>query len=828
MKSLSVSSALSLALIAIAISTVSVYSGASAVSPKISSRNEAAIQSLIDKMTLHEKVEMVSGNDPETHPVPRLHIPAITMNDGPLGLRLGRMTAFPSGLALGASFNPSLAEQEGHAIADEAKTKNVNMMLGPCVNIARQPFGGRNFESYGEDPLLSSLLAASYIGGMQSNGVIAVVKHFAGNEQEFERNLVSTNVDVRTLFEMHFPMFKAAVDAGVLSVMSSYNRLNGTYTSENKWLLEGVLKNLWGFKGFVVSDWTSTHSSLGPALGGLDLEMPTGKAFGKNLESAVLKGRVPVQIVDDKVRRILRAMFAIGLMGDQKIARPRPLGPESAEHQKLAQTIAEQGTVLLKNDGVLPIGDRVRSIAVIGPNAGRLRTGGSGSSQVIPYRAISPVDALRAQTDAVINYAEGTTIPGDVGLRLKAQDFKGGVLRAEYFKTIESIGTKPFLSRQEPSVELSTDPRLDDRYGVRFSGELVAPVSGPYVFSAANSHSVTLRLNGKKLMALPVSSDIDVKEVSVNLVKGSSYKLTIETGRSDDDTETSLQLGWRLPNPNRLQAAVAAARASDVAVLFLGLGNFMEGEGGDRESLDLPEDQVELLDAVASANPKTVVVLTGGGVFTMPWLPKVGAVMQAWYPGSEGGIALSRLLLGKANPSGHLPISYIRRWEDSSAYGRYPGTNHNVSYSEGLFVGYRFMDREKTTPLFPFGFGLSYTTFSMSHLKTSVTDSGAASPVVTLTFDVTNTGPLDGAEVAQVYVGEKHPSVPRPVRELKGFSRVELKSGETKRVSITLEKSAFAFFDVKTMSWTVNPNEFEISVGSSSRDLPLKTRVRLN
>lgn len=803
--------------------------------PAVGAEGEAKINALISKMTLQEKVLMVAGDDPHTHGIKRLGIPSFDMSDGPLGVRRGHSTAFPAGLALGASFDPSLASQMGSAIAEEARAKGISMMLGPCVEIAREPFSGRNFESYGEDPLLNSLLGANYIRGMQSKNVIATVKHFVANDQEFHRMTSSSDVDVRTLFEIHLPMFKAAVDAGVWSVMSSYNRVNGTYASESPDLINHVLKSMWGFKGFVVSDWSATHSTVASANAGLDLEMPSGTYFGAHLVRAVQSGAVKMSLLDDKVRRLLRAMNSIGLLEPKAKSSVnsanKSLGPESRAHQLIAQKIAEESIVLLKNENqVLPL--KVSSIAVIGPHAAILRTGGGGSSKVIPFQAVSPLDSLKLElgSSIKINYAEGATIAGDVGAPLTSKQFKNG-LKASYFHSRSLSGT-PFLKRSESALELSSDTQLDDRFGVRFTGDLVAPLTGTYVFSVANSHTTRVFIDGKRILSVEASSDTHVQQMNVKMVDGHTYSFALESGRGDDDTEVSLQMGWKLPDDHRIETAVAAAKNSDVAILFLGMGNEMEAEGADRDSLALPDDQLALLDAVTKANSKTIVVLTGGGVITMPWLSKVKAVVYAWYPGQEGGHAIARVLSGAVNPSGKLPISFIKDWKDSSAYGPpsagyYPGVRDHTLYHEGVFVGYRFLDNTGKAPAFPFGFGLSYSTFSISNLQTTLIDSSTAAAHVKVKFDVTNTGAQAGDEVAQVYVGETNPSLPRPPRELKAFSRVSLNPGQTQTIELELPRSAFAFFDVPSMSWKVNSHVFTISVGSSSRDLALHSSVQL-
>jgi len=659
--------------------------------------SEAEIQGLINQMSLEEKIKLIGGNDFETFAIPRLNIPALKMTDGPLGVHFERATAFPAGIAYGASFDPGLIREMAMAMADETRSKGRHMLLGPCVNISRNPFGGRNFESYGEDPFLSGQIAAAFVRGVQSRGILTSVKHFAVNDQEHERMSIDVKVDPRALFEIHFPAFKSALDAGAWTVMAAYNKVNGFFATENSDLLNHILKGVWRFKGFVVSDWGATHSTVPAANGGLDLEMPFGEYFN-SLGPAVQRGEVSVDTINDKVRRILRAMAAIDLIGPAPAPQPAPVGPENKEHQDLARRVARESAVLLKNDHhLLPLKTTIKTLAILGPNANILRTGGGGSSHVDPWRIITPLDGLK-----------------------------------------ELLG---------PSV------RISHVSGVRLPGE-----------------------NG----------------------------------------------GENIPE------AVAAAKNAEVAVIFAGLGNDIETEGADRTTMALPPGQVDLIKAVASANPNTVVVLLSGNPLAMgDWIKLVKSVIHFWYPGQEGGRAMAEVLFGRANPSGKLPVTFLKRWEDSPAYGHYPGANGVVDYAEGIFVGYRHFDRAGIEPQFPFGFGLSYTTFEMKNLRIEMKNNRAASPKARVTFDITNTGAVDGAEVPQVYVGERQPRLPRPVRELKGFRKVFLKARETKTVSIYLTAREFSYFDPVSMTFKADPGLFTIEVGSSSRDLPLKKSIRL-
>ena len=671
---------------------------------------ENRITALIKKMTLEEKVTMVGGNDFDTQPIPRLGIPSIRTTDGPLGVRNGKMTAFPSGLSLGSSFDPELTREVADAIGEETRFIGRNMLLGPCVNISRQPFGGRNFESFGEDPFLTSRMAESYVHGIQGQNVLASTKHFAVNDQEVERMTINVMVDLRTLFEIHLPAFKAAVDAGTWTVMDAYNKINGQFGSENWYLNTFILKGKWNFQGVLVSDWGGTHSTGDAANNGLDLEMPFPDFFGAKLLALVKTGEVPEAVLDDKVRRLLRAMYGIGLMQPSDAPDlPAPKGPSSDEHQAVALKAARESIVLLKNENsLLPLGPKIHSLAVLGPNASRARTGGGGSSHVDPFLEVSPLDGIQARF--------------------------GGTLQIQF----------------APGVNILTEEDA-------------------------------------------VAKGLDPAE--------------------------------------KLAQAVALAKASDAAVIFVGVSEWLEGEGGDRTTLELPDGQADLIRAVGVVNSNVIVVMTGGGPFlTSSWISSAKAVLDNWYPGEEGGTAIADVLSGNVNPSAKLPVTFLKRWEDSPAYGHYPGQNFGpavVNYEETIYVGYRHFDTKGIAPDFEFGHGLSYTSFGYKNLDLQIMNASSGSPRVHLVFDLQNTGAVAGAEVAQVYIGEEKPVVDRPLRELKGFKRVLLQPGQTSHVELDLDASSFAYFDTSTMEWKVNPGTFKIEVGSSSRDIRLTSEVAI-
>jgi beta-glucosidase len=697
---------------------------------------EQRVQDLLGRMTLQEKLAMLSGADwMQTVPNQRLGIPSIKMADGPLGIRswagpsrkTGGMsakmqimtTAFPAGVAMAATWDTELVQAEGKAIGEEVKALGRDMILGPTVNINRTPLWGRNFEGYGEDPYLTSRLAVAYINGVQGEGVIATVKHFAANNQEFERHRVNVRVDERTLNEIYFPAFKAAVEeAGVWSIMSAYNKLNGVYCAEDPYLLKDMLRQHWNFKGFVVSDWGSTYSSAATVNAGMDLEMPGGTPMQEWLKEPdtiaagngagwlapekvlpeVKSGKISTTTIDENVAHILRVIFVSGQFDKPHTATGEI---DTAEQRALARKASDESIVLLKNNGdILPLDpSKIHSLVVIGPNAAIARTGGGGSSLVVPKYSVSPLKGIqdRAGERVKVSYALGVSMEGE-------------------------------------------DPAKD--------------------------------------------------------TAGARTQL--------------------------IEQAARAAATVDAAVIVVGRSAKLESEDFDIKSLDLPAGQDDLIDAVANANKNTVVVINAGGPVAMSrWIGKVPAVLDLWYGGQEGGNAIADVLFGDANPSGKLPVSFVKQWKDSPGYGHYPGENLQVDYAEGIYVGYRYFDKRNIEPLFPFGYGLSYTKFEYSDLKVSP-DKAAPSQSVGVTLRVRNSGSRAGAEVVELYLHDAHTTVDRPIQELKGFRRVVLAPGETRVVDFTLDRSAMAYYSTAKRDWVEAPGQFDVLVGSSSRDIRLK------
>ncbi len=800
--------------------------------------DEARIESLLVRLTPAEKLDLLAGDGFETHRVPRLGIAPLRMADGPAGVRDGVSTAFPVPIALAATWDTSLVREVSGAIAVEARAKGKRMMLGPCVNIARLPWAGRTFEAFGEDPWLASRMAVAYVHGLQEHRVAATVKHFAANSQEANREAVDEHIDERTLREIYLPAFDAAVrEAGAWSVMSAYNKVNGNWCSENPWLLRDVLKTEWRFDGLVVSDWGAVHSTLPTVRAGLDLEMPDHKFLDKaSLATAVERGEVSWPTIDASVKRLLRLLERTGVLDGDTAGDPG--ARDGVAHRALARTAAARSLVLLRNEGgALPL-DRahLRSLAVIGPNAAVARTGGGGSSYVTTAHAVSPLEAIRraAGPGVTVTYAAGASAPDDVNpidsTAFAPASGPGHGLRAEYWASQDFSGA-PALVRTDASVNFDFGDGSPaavipvDHFSARWTGTLVAPTSGRWELRLRADDGVRLWLDGK--LVLEDWSDHGARTVAtiVPLRAGEPHAVKLEY--YENGGGAVVQFGWHAMDQDEHGAAVAAARGADAAIVVVGNTAGVESEGFDRPNLALPVGQDALIRAVAAVNPRTIVVVVAGSPVTMgDWLERVRAVLQAWYPGVEGGSAIADVLFGDAAPSGRLPISFPRRWADVSAAATYSSRDLATRYDDGVFVGYRHHDRAGIAPEFPFGFGLGYTTFAYSDLAIEP-PTLAAPRHARVSFTVANTGARAGAEVPQLYVAPPRGMLPRPVRELKGFARVELTPGESRRVTIELDERAFAAWDPGRAAWWTEPGRYAIEVGASSRDTRLSGSLTL-
>ena len=798
------------------------------------------VEAILSKMTLEQKIDYISGVEGMfIRAVPEVNLPRFKMSDGPMGVRTwGLTTGYAAGIGLAASWDPELAHRVGAAIAQDARARGVNFLLGPGVNIYRAPMNGRNFEYFGEDPYLGGRIAVGYIQGVQSQGVIATVKHYAANNSEYDRHNVNSIVDERTLREIYLPIFEAAVKEGhVGAVMDSYNLINGEHATQNGFLNNEVLKKDWGFRGILMSDWDATYDGVAAAKNGLDLEMPSGRFMNrKNLMPAIEAGQLSVATIDDKVRRILRTTIEFGFLDRDQTDLGVPLYSQNSRAAALQS--AEESVVLLKNDGrLLPFDtQQIHSVALIGPDAYPAVPSAGGSAEI---NSFAPVSFLTGLSDAL---RTGAKVTWSAGIRDIHDIFAAGGRQGSTF-SVDGGGTRPGLKQEEfNSGDFTAQPdrvsevRHLDLWGgdgwapgteskltYRWLGYYTPRSGGAQRFLAAavGRDAYRLYVNDKLVLEQGSHEGQHPQSVDVDLPAGQPAAVRFEYLPASGRVRCGL---GALPAQEMLEPEAAKLAAmADVAVVSVGFSPRLESEGFDR-TFRLPPGQGELIKAVLDANPHTVVLVTAGGsVDTSPWIDRVPALVQGWYGGSEAGRALAQVLLGKVSPSGHLPISWERHLDDNPTVANYyeaPGT-HDATYREGIFIGYRHYDRSETKALFPFGFGLSYTSFAFSHLSVAPGEARAGDPI-TVSFDIRNTGPRAGAEVAQVYVGDPSADVPRPVKELKGFARVGLEPGETKHVSVTLDRRSLAYWDVTSHDWKVDPGKFVIYVGDSTANVPLK------
>lgn len=811
---------------------------------------ETKAHELLGKLTLEQKIELIGGVDSMfTHAEPVINLPRLKMSDASVGVRTwGPTTAYAGGVALAATWDPKFARMLGESLGRDARARGVNFLLGPGVNIARSPVNGRNFEYLSEDPYLNSAVVVPYIQGVQSQGVSATVKHYALNNQEYNRHNVDVTADERTMREMYFPAFEAAVKQGhVDAVMNSYNLINGSHATQNEYLNLKVLKGDWEFKGVLMSDWDATYDGVAAANNGLDLEMPSPKFMNAAvLLPAVKSGAVKESTIDDKVLRILR----VALRYDW-LSRPQ-LDLKESTYSVAARQVALEGALesltLLKNQGkILPLdATKIKTIAIIGPDAYPAVTGGGGSSQADAFQTSSIVTGVANLLGPQVHVLYTRGLP-DMGELFWRTQWDGQVKEATYpskdFTGTPVEANVPFVSNYKDEWWGAPDktPR-----SIRYTATFKAGEAGKYlVLAAANGGDhYTVRVDGKQ--------EIEQKQVEgqhpewATIVLAAGQKVSIVA-----DYLPGFQgnrFGIAVLNQNELigEDVKKFAAAADVAIVAVGFNAPTESEGSDR-TFSLPWGQDALIQAVAAANPHTVVTLTAGGaVNTTLWLDKVPALLHTWYPGQEGGDAIAQVLFGKHNPEGKLPVSFDRTWEENPSYKDYypiagadtklhvvevnhPDTDYvipHVEYNDKLMVGYRYWTTTGKHPLFPFGYGLSYTTFKMANLKAPATAKQGST--VEVSFDVTNSGAVKGAEVAQLYVSDPSATVSRPERELKGFEKVWLAPGETKHVTLALDARAFSYWDEASHGWKIDPGKFVVRVGDSSENTPLSAEITLN
>jgi beta-glucosidase len=806
--------------------------------PSSQAATEARVESLLKQLTLEEKIDLIGGvDDFYIRAIPRIGLPRLKMADGPLGVRnYGPSTVF-GGIGLAATWDTALTQRIGTVIGEDARARGVHFMLGPGVNIYRAPLCGRNFEYFGEDPFLSSRTAVAYIKGMQSRGVSATVKHFMGNNSEFDRHNTDSIIDERTMREIYLPVFEAAVkEAHVGAIMDSYNLTNGQHMTQNGYLNTDVVKKDWGFTGIMMSDWTSTYDGVADANGGLDLEMPSGKFMNRaTLLPAVQSGKVSEATIDDKVRRILRTAIQFGWLDREQTDLSIP--KLNLEGRQVTLEAARAGMVLLKNDGnLLPLETgKIHSIAVIGPDAYPAQPGGGGSAEAKPFTPVSYLEGVvnSLGSGAKVYYERGLPALDEIAKHTEfTTEASGGKrgLKTEFFTNANLSGT-PAITRTDKHVNYEPARGGDGAAGdmsIRWSGYFAPSTPGDYlVFVQGPGENGGYRLYVDKKLVFDNWKQwyAFVGETSLMLTAG-PHEIELDFYAHGGWGKTTANLGIVRPETLITAEAKAVASRVDAVVLAVGFDTSSEGESGDR-TFRLPPGQDELINQIAAANKNTIVVVTsGGGVDMNGWVDHVPALFEAWYPGQEGGTALAQLLFGEFDPSGRLPISMERRWEDNPVHDSYYPKNgeKKVEYTEGVFVGYRHYDNSTIKPLFPFGYGLSYTTFAYKNLTVSP---ASTSEGATVAFDVTNTGSRAGAETAQVYVGDRHASVPRPVKELKGFAKVDLNPGETKHVEVTLDRRAFSYYDVKNHKWAVAPGDFDIYVAHSSAEIELTGKLNL-
>ncbi|MFY9669388.1 MAG: glycoside hydrolase family 3 C-terminal domain-containing protein [Trebonia sp.] len=751
------------------------------------------VAQLMGKMSTSQKISMVEGHGTSnpyvfyTPAISSLCIPAVGMEDGPAGVADGLtgVTQLPAGATLAATWDPSMAQQYGEVIGAEEFGKGASINLGPTVNIDRDPRWGRSFEALSEDPYLNSALDVPEINAVQAQDVMSQVKHFDAYNQETYRNTSADNVivDERALQEIYMPSFDAAVtQANSASVMCAYSWVNGNASCNNSFLNNTVLRDQWGFPGFVTSDYGALHSTQG-ALQGTDQEQPENTYYGTALQTAIKKGTIPLSALNTMVQRVLTEMFQYNLFNQPRTGSPSATVTTPAD-VAVATSVAEEGTTLLKNAGsALPLSaTNGGTIAVIGPSASVSPTyAGGGSAYVIPSSTVTPLAGIQAAAGSGTNVTYSQGLPADASL--------------------------PAIPSSNLSPAYSSTPS-----GGSYTGTLTAPTTGTYVLAITNPCNcytpTYLSLNGQQVIDDPSTPPVHTYSVAVSLTAGQTYKLSI-SGQSS-------QLLWGTPTAlaPSISAAVTAAQSASAAVVVV--SDDTESEAADRPSLNLPSAQDELISAVAAANPHTIVVIDAGAPVAMPWLSQVAGVLDAWYPGQTSGTSLASVLFGQTNPSGHLPVTFPASLSQmpTSSPAQFPGNGSTVQYSEGIDVGYRGYDAGNLTPLFPFGFGLSYTTFSFSNLQISpASGNGTQNEQVTAT--VTNTGTRAGSDVAQLYLGDPS-GAGEPPRQLAGFQRVSLGVGQSTQVSFTITPQQESWWNDSANGWSQTEGTYNVYVGDSS------------
>ena len=805
------------------------------------------IDQIINDLTLEEKVSLLSGfNSWYTNKIERISIPSIKMSDGPNGVRgdsnSGKSSAcFPCAISIGSSWDLDQVKKIGVALGEEAQAKNVDVLLGPTINIHRHPLGGRHFESFSEDPFLTGKIASNYVQGVQSQNVAACLKHFVGNDTEFERHSISSNIDERTLREIYLLPFEMGVKEGNAKVvMSAYNKLNNIYCSSHQELLLEILKKDWGFDGYVVSDWGAALETEENAKGGLDLEMPgPSNVWGNALIEAIKNKKVAEDLIDDKVKRILSVAEFSKRFEQPKIKNEEAI--DNPEHRKLLRKAAADGMVLLKNDDMLPLKKDIKKLAIIGPNAKEAQIIGGGSASLKPHYQVHPLEAIQARIGpkTEILYSKGChthkylpkineklmgSSDGFLVEYFDGENFEENLLfkenlRGSKFWVFEGFA-KEIIGKEERS-----------KTSVKFSCAYTPDISGEHAFEIFGIGQCRMLIDDKELIdnwnnIEPGEAFFTFGSASkkgfANFEKGKTYK--VEVQYYFEGNFPALYIGCQPPDKIDLfSEAMDVASEADAVILIVGTNSDWETEGNDRADLNLPTNQNALIDAVLNTNKNTALIINTGSPVNIPWSNKAKAILQTWFAGQEFGNALFDILSGEINPSGKLPTSFPVRIEDTPAFKSYPGKNLQMNYDEKLLIGYRWYEKQSIQPLFCFGHGLSYTKFKYKNLEINIEDNKE----VSCKFSIENTGEISGAEIAQCYLRYTKNLENEPSKTLQGFCKVNIDAHDEKNVEIRLTQRNFSYWSIDTKSWQIRDGSYEILIGSSVENIYLKSSIKL-
>ncbi len=809
---------------------------------------EYNVEKMLAKLTLEEKISLVHASGKfHINAIERLAIPEMWLSDGPHGVRHqiqrdswasadwdnDHATYLPHLTSVAASWDPEMAKLHGQVLGAEARDRKKDFILGPGVNLARLPLYGRNFEYMGEDPILAAKLVVPEIQAIQQNDVAATVKHFALNTQELNRIGVNAKPDERTLREVYLPAFEAAVkQGGVLGMMGAYNQYYGTNANQSEHLVKDILKGEWGYQGVLLTDWNVDINTYDAAMNGLDLEMGTDVAsyddyfFAQPLLAQIKAGKIPESILDDKVRRILRVQYTIGMYDNHRLQGER----NTKAHQLAARKIASEGIVLLKNDkvdgtAVLPLDQqRIKNILLLGPNADKQHSTGGGSSEVKSLYEITPLEGLKQRLGNKVNLTV-----------MRARSSVLAPIASDYVVSRHWTGTPAwnisYYQDKARTHRLKESWIVDSRFSstnqktidhITMTAKIKPLKSGLHQLNISAQGDFSLSIDGEHVVTYQGQDDsVFSHEVMLNAEQEYAFEISY-------DGNNNFTLGWNAPGNLFADEAsyLAAAKKADAVIYFGGLSHGDDRESIDRSDMKLPNNQDEIITKLLQANNKTVVFLIAGSAVEMPWAQQAKSIVWGWYGGMEAGHAFADMLFGDTNPSGKMPITLPEKLADTAPIALNDYNEQESLYPEGVFIGYRWFEQQQIKPLFPFGHGLSYTSFELSELQLSA-ESLVLGETLTVTAQVTNTGNRAGAQVVQLYLHDKVASVERPYKELKGFDKVYLQSGETKSVTITLNQRDLAYWDINTNDWLAEPGEFEVLLGTSADNIVLTKTFKL-